>query len=375
MLKIGVIGYGKRINAMVELVLECGECKLVAIADKNVEQVQTRFPERVNGVKFYTDAEQMLESEQLDGVLVGTRCSSHARYAELVAGYGLPLFLEKPVCTTYEDLARLKALKSADERTVVSFPLRTALIVERVKEIIKSGRIGEISQVQAYNNVAYGTRYYHKWYRDVEETGGMFLQKATHDIDYVIHAAELKPKSICAMKSSKIYGGERPEGLRCADCSERDTCYETQFVEESKNDIEIYDYCAFAKDVGIEDCGSFILECEGDVQVVYTQSFIARRNAAKRGARFIGYKGTVEFDFYTGVITLYDHGADGCEEIRLEDNGSHFGGDKFLIESFIEIMRSGAPSRSPLSGGILSAEICLGARRSSEERVFVDIDG
>ena len=202
----------------------------------------------------------------------------------------------------------------------------------------------------------------------------MFLQKATHDLDYVSYVTGLSPLCVCAMKSKKIFGGKRPAGLRCKDCPEHESCPEFSFVEGCKNDIEVYDYCSFSEDVGIEDCGSIILEYETGVQGVYSQSFVTRHGAKKRGARFIGYKGTVEFDFYTGKITVYDHMNDTSETINVENGGSHFGGDKFLVNSFIEVMKHGTPSASPLSGGIISAETCLAARKSSEEHVFVKIE-
>ncbi len=126
----------------------------------------------------------MLKNEALDGVIIGTRCSTHTDFAELASKYSLPIFLEKPVCIKEDDLARLEALvPQMNDKTVVSFPLRVSNLLLKVKEIIDSGRIGKVEHVQAYNNVPYGIGYYHKWYREESVTGGMFLQKATHDLD------------------------------------------------------------------------------------------------------------------------------------------------------------------------------------------------
>ena len=60
----------------------------------------------------------MLEKEALDGVCIGTRCSTHTHYALMVASKGIPMFLEKPVCTTYEDLDRLKQILHMNDNTV-----------------------------------------------------------------------------------------------------------------------------------------------------------------------------------------------------------------------------------------------------------------
>jgi hypothetical protein len=44
-----------------------------------------------------------------------------------------------------------------------------------------------------------------------------------------------------------------------------------------------------------------------------------------------------------------------------------------MIDSYVKML-GGASSPAPLSYGILSAKLCLAARRSAEENVFVKID-
>ena len=63
---------------------------------------------------------------------------------------------------------------------MVSFPLRVSALCTTAREIIDSGVIGTVENVQAINNVPfYSGGYYHGWMRDDEETGGLWLQKAT----------------------------------------------------------------------------------------------------------------------------------------------------------------------------------------------------
>ena len=68
---------------------------------------------------------------------------------------------------------------------MVSFPLHVTCIVQEMKRLVDSGALGDVVSVQAVNNVPYGGVYYHSWYRDAALTGGLFLQKSTHDIDYI----------------------------------------------------------------------------------------------------------------------------------------------------------------------------------------------
>ena len=376
MLKIGVIGYGNRIDGIVKKLLGTQKVSLAAVMDIDNDGVKEKYLSEDKNINYYDDAQKMLNAEKLDGVLIGTRCSTHAMYTKLVSKYDIPLFLEKPVCTNYEDLYLLEKIDNLEDKCVVSFPLRVSAILEYVKEIIDLGKIGEITHIEAYNNVNYARGYYHKWYRDENETGGLFLQKATHDIDYINYLLNgLKPVCITAMKSKQVFWGDKEEGLKCKDCPEYETCTESpKNVAKNGDGFVIGEYCCFAKDTGNEDSGSMLVEYENGMHVVYTQDFVVRNKAGNRGARIIGYKGTIDFDWTTNEVNVYQHLRNIKETHVLSTNGSHYGGDAVLCENFIGVMEGKEKSKAPLSAGILSAKMCLGAKKSSEEKVFVYFD-
>ncbi len=380
MLKMGVIGCGNRITSVIKKIYEVsnGEAVVTCVCDTDIEKVKRENlkDEKYSKVRYYSDARQMLDTEKLDGVLIGTRCSTHTEYALLVAEYNLPLYLEKPVCTTYDDLERLKGIPHMEDITVVSYPLRTSKKLEFVKELVDSGKIGKIEHVQAFDNVTYARGYYHKWYRDENETGGLFLQKATHDLDYINYLlGGMKPVRLCAMKSKQIFKGDKPAGLKCADCDEASTCPESpENVIKAGDNLPKGEYCCFAVDTGNEDSGSVIIQYDSGMHVVYSQNFIVRNGASKRGARLIGYKGTIEFDWYSDEIVLYRHDENKVERFDFANAaGAHFGGDTVLAESFVAVMKGEGKSCAPLSQGIESAALCLAAKTSATEYRFVEL--
>ena len=111
MLKFGVIGYGNRIGGIVDKLIKSGEATLTAVMDPELERVKAKAMEKgYEGITFYTDAEEMLEKEQLDGVLIGTRCNLHTHYAMLVAKHNIPLFLESPSAPPRRTLLALNPL-------------------------------------------------------------------------------------------------------------------------------------------------------------------------------------------------------------------------------------------------------------------------
>ena len=127
-------------------------------------------------------------------------------------------------------------------------------------------------------------------------------------------------------------------------------------------------YCVFSKEIQIEDMGSCLIEYEQGPQLSYTQNFFTRYNAAQRGARLYGYKGTIEFDWYRNQIKVFSHTRPTVETIDFTGDMPHFGGDRELCYDFLMAMRDGTPSRSPLDAGILSALTCLWAREAADTR-------
>lgn len=387
--RIGVIGYGKRANDMFrKSMVPYGEiegndrCEIVAVTDIRPDEEIRPLLDALGyrDVHFYRTPEDMYENEQLDGVFICTRCSLHTEMAVINAKYGIPVLLEKPVATTEEDLLRLTGiLDKMNEKTVVSFPLRVSPIAIKAKEIIDSGILGTVSQVQAINNVPYARGYYHGWYRDTAETGGLFLQKATHDLDLIQYLlGEPTPTMVSAVQSHRIFKGNMPAGLTCDKCDKRDTC-----TESDKNVATYGDRyavregwnCCYEENASNHDSASILVQYENGMHAVYSQNFVARKEAGRRGVRIIGYNATLEFEFNSKCIDLFYHNENRREHIDMSVQcaTSHGGGDMMMMDAYVKML-GGAPSTTPLSLGILSARLCLAARKSAEEQIFVRID-
>jgi Predicted dehydrogenases and related proteins len=379
-MKMGIIGCGVRISWVVEPILKLGMgAQLTAVADIDLDGTKETLAKKgisTENITFYTDADEMMDKEKLDGVLIGTRCSLHAKMAAKVLARNIPLYLEKPVANNFDDLLMLKnAAEKSKSEVVVSFPLRVTPLVKTAKEIVQSGKLGTIEHVQAVNNVPYGGVYFHHWYRDQNETGGLFLQKATHDFDYINYLLGIKPTMICAMKSKQIFKGNKPEGLFCKDCDEAETCPEGPFILEKFKFEEVTgDMCCFAKDTGNEDSGSALIKYETGMHVSYTQNFFARKSAGSRGARLLGYNGTLEFDWYKDEVKVHMHNTPRVETYKMDSaKMPHGGGDNVLAYNFIKVMQGREKSISSIDAGLLSVLMCIKATVSSETDTFQKI--
>ncbi|MBE6883196.1 MAG: Gfo/Idh/MocA family oxidoreductase [Ruminococcaceae bacterium] len=380
-MKIGIIGLGSRCLGLLKTLLSIEkDIVIAAVADPAPDSVTEKLSELSLSYspKLYTEADEMLDYETLDGVFVATRCNLHAQLAIKVLKRKIPLFLEKPIATNLEDLRQLNAfVEECNDNVVVSFPLRLTSIVQKAKEIVLSGDLGDIENVNAFNDVPYGGVYYHNWYRDENTTQGLFLQKATHDFDVLNSILTPLPVEICAMTSKRIFTGDMPAGLKCDDCDRQLFCWDSKYYNETfRNDSSNGDYCAFAVDTGNEDSGSALIRYNTGMHTSYSQNFFSRKKAARRGARLYGYRGTLEFDFYAGEkVRVYDHFSGNVTDYDAPNSlGGHGGGDSALMRNFADIMRGEDISRSTLADGIKSALMCLRARESAQNSRFCKIE-
>ena len=379
-----MIGLGHRAAAMIASMQSVDpKVSVRAVADPDTESARQRLAMVGDArARVYPSADVMLEDPaDYDGVVIGTRCHLHTRMAIKVASAGLPLFLEKPVAISLEELGALREVfRGREDEVVVSFPLRHTPLFSKALEVVRSGTLGTINQIQATNNVPYGGVYFGQWYRNHDQTGGLWLQKATHDFDYINLLAGSRPVGVAAMESRRVYGGEKPHDLRCSACDETETCPESpQNLARRGDDGGMYQdsddrtdhWCAFSREIQNHDAGSALIMYENGIHASYSQNFLSRRSAYKRGATVVGYEATLEFDLAPMELRIIHHRSEKVEQLRVdgEDDG-HAGGDRILAESFLDLVKDRARPHASLRDGLLSAAMCLAARESARTKTF-----
>lgn len=385
MIRLGVVGYGSRASHIAGSAFRevCPDLRVVGVVDPDEAEVRERLPESDrDDVVFYRDLKEMVVRANLDGLFIGTRCNLHAPIGVEAAAYDIPVFLEKPVAITMEQAQALEtAFENARCPVVVSFPLRVSPLCLKTRDFLKDGAVGEPVHIAALNYVPYGHGYWERGYRDYSITGGLLLQKATHDLDYMAFLMNSPVVRVAAMGTfGRVFGGTKAAGLRCSTCDEADTCPESPENRARSGLPEAEDHlCTFSVDCGSpetgtnEDASSVLLEFASGVHGVYTQVFFSRRDAERRGAVVSGYHGTLDFDWYRNDLKYVRHFEQFSDKIVAGDGQSHFGGDYALSCDFIDIIRGKGHSRTPIETGIQSAYSCLAARESIALGKFVPV--
>ena len=356
--------------------------ELVGVLDPDEDGVRSRLSDRFSDLPFYGSLGDLNRGARPTALLIGTRCHLHTEYAIEVVDLGLPLWLEKPVSISTEQARRLEAAYAGRyDRVVVSFPLRVSPLAEMISSRIAAGAVGSPEHISATNYVKYGTVYWEQGYRDFNITGGLFLQKATHDFDYISMLMGSPIVQVAAMGNfGRVFGGNKQPGLRCSTCEDTATCLESPENRRRNGLATAEDHlCLFSSDTRTEqgtneDCSTALMRFASGAHGTYTQVFFTRRDANRRGAVVSGYGGTIEFDWTTSDYREVRHHDRFTKKGHLDKiSGGHVGGDAELINDFLALVREGKPPRADLSCGLRSVYTSLAARDSASTGRFFDV--
>jgi predicted dehydrogenase len=109
-------------------------------------------------VKRYGDYRELLERENLDGVVISTPDHWHALPAIAAANAGVGVYLQKPLTHTIpEGRALVKAVQANDVAFQTGSQQRSSLYFQRVVELVRNGRIGNVKSVEVTLPKDHGT--------------------------------------------------------------------------------------------------------------------------------------------------------------------------------------------------------------------------
>jgi len=121
--------------------------ELVAGADLN-PTLRARFSERSGCATTYEYYDQLLDAEELDGVLAFSSTAEHADIVELCAARDLPVMVEKPMAASLEQASRmLTAARKNDTVLMVNWPTAWSRPLRTAHRLAAEGAVGRIWQI------------------------------------------------------------------------------------------------------------------------------------------------------------------------------------------------------------------------------------
>mgnify|MGYP001191523268 FL=1 len=122
--------------------------QVVAVMSRSENKARS-YAERHHVRKWYTDASELIEDPDVNAVYIATPPSSHATFAIMAMSAGKPCYIEKPLAASYNDCIRINRIsEQTGVPCFVAYYRRYLPYFQKVKEIIESGTIGNVVNVQ-----------------------------------------------------------------------------------------------------------------------------------------------------------------------------------------------------------------------------------
>lgn len=389
--------------------------KVVAAADIRPEKLaQMKAMCGLTDAQCYASAEEMFAAGKLaDVMFVCTQDRQHYSHAMAALDLGYHLLLEKPFSVTIEDCKAIERKATALNRhVIVCHVLRYTVFYQKIRELIKAGKVGEVVSIQASEQVGYWHQA-HSFVRGnwgvEEKSAPMLLAKCCHDMDVLLWLTGKHCKRVSSFGSLKHFKPEyAPEGAaeRCTDgCPAADTCpynavrfymgkvregntgwpvniLTTQHDEEGVMKAlreGPYGRCVYSCGADVVDHQVVNLLLEDDVTVTFSMCGFSKQN--QRFIRVMGTHGEIVGVPEENIIRVMPFvGEEESIDVRTltNDFSGHMGGDARMLEEYFDLLMGvseGSESLTSVQSSLESHLVALAGELSRKRGgEVIDID-
>lgn len=298
------------------------EVEMVAFCNRTIEKAEAFSQQYTNGqAPVFSHHHQMFEQVPLDALIICLPPFAHSDEVEMAAERGTHVFIEKPIALTSEHGWRMvHAAEEAGIVTQVGFMNRFGEAIERLKGLINSGEAGEVGLMSAryFCNALHAP-----WWRRRDLSGGQLVEQVIHMVDLL---------RFLMGEAVSVYS--RQENL-------------------FHQDVEDYT---------VEDLSATVFGFpHGGLGVIYAT------NGAIPGRwindyRVVSRNLTVDFTDSNHATFHHTSQPDRPPEVIASDRDIHLA----EMQDFLNAIRTGGKTRTPLREGAKSLDLALAATRSAE---------
>ena len=370
--------------------------EIVAIADIDPEKVaDVAGKYNIPPEACYDSAEAMLEAPQLaDVMFITTQDKQHVSHAIPAIKKGYHLLLEKPISPDLEECRELvRVAKEHERHVIVCHVLRYTPFYTKLKELLDSGIVGDITTVAGFEYVGYAHQAHSfvrgNW-RNSVETSPMILAKCCHDMDLYLWLTGKICESVSSFGNTYLFKEEKaPAGCtkRCLDgCLVKAEClfdaekiymdspdgirnghtsWPVNVVTLNPTEASVYE----ALQTG--PYGRCVYHCDNDVvdhQIVnmnmtdgslisFTMTAFTEKTA--RESKIMGTLGEITAYMEENIIKVRPFGK---EEFVIDVNtlatdfSGHGGGDHQMVKEFLEVVSGASVMKSHMTSIEVSVE-------------------
>lgn len=385
-LKAALLGAGNRGQIYCDYALTCpDELEIVSVIDINpfkMNEAGDKYGVE-KSMRFLSLDEFIRANVECDFVVNATMDEMHYETAMALIEAGYNLVLEKPITANLEELLDIERLaKKKGVQILVCHVLRYTPFYRTIKEILDSGKIGKIINMQLNEHVWCGhfvNAYVRgKWRSEKACGSGLLLAKCCHDTDLICWLNNITNPIKVSSFGSKSFFTEKnaPEGATqyCYECPQKENCMFNAYKFQIEKDFipfytwaelnkpldeitleekveflkkDVYGQCVYKTDMDIVDRQCVSVEFENGA--IATLNMVGGTSKAGRHIHIICEYGEIVGYVEESKITLrvfdredvkyIEEIIDCSKEYERGDGDNsiagHYGGDYFLMRDAV----------------------------------------
>ncbi|MEQ8418291.1 MAG: Gfo/Idh/MocA family oxidoreductase [Imperialibacter sp.] len=262
------------------------DLEFVGLHDVNKGRMDLAKNEFAPNAKMFDNFDDMLDKTKPDLVIVTTMDSTHHEFVIKSLNKGYNVLTEKPMTT--DDVkcqAILDAERKSGKKVIVGFNYRYSTLATAIKQQLADQVAGKLTSVDFhwYLNVYHGADYFRRWHRLTENSGSLWVHKASHHFDLLNWWIDSDPIEVVAFGELEHYGKNHTEfkHTNCRPCPHKSNCKFYWDMTKSKNLMSLYadnekydgylrDGCVWKDDINIYDKMSAQIKYANGVVVNYS---------------------------------------------------------------------------------------------------------
>ncbi len=204
--KWGVIGCGGIADRRtLPGMMLCENAELIAVMDANKEAAD-RCKEKYNAKYAFDNVEELLALDEIEAVYIASPVFCHKEQAYKAADAGKHILIEKPVGLTSKEAEEITAYcDSKGIKLGVGFMMRFHAYHQKMRDLIQSGKLGEIVSARAQLTCWY-PEMENCWRQDMKLSGGgAMMDMGVHCVDLIRYITGLEVTEVAGFSGNQVF--------------------------------------------------------------------------------------------------------------------------------------------------------------------------
>jgi len=392
---VGIIGSGGRgVNCVGTRMAEMApEQKMVvkALCDRNPDRMkeakahlEKQFGDQgvETDIKMIPDYHDLIAARDVDLVMVSTPSYYHREPVLAALASGKKVYLDKPIAANLEDAIAIVEGQSKYHNTpIMGFSRRYEPSWRKAHDLLDEGVIGDLKMMQIRAVIPYW-RYFQRWHRRREWSGGALNDKSSHHYDVLNWFAQSHCEKISAFGGrTDIFQPDPNAPRRCLEC-ERECPYRHRLSRRTREQDDIgvqgnswasetevkyrADNCVYLPGADIHDHAICQLAYENGIKASLFYAIFGPKSQNGETLELVGSTGRMILTRTSAEIDLVADYGKRHEVIDCkgpEHNTSHYGADRQMVRDIRRFVDGGEPVVS-VRDGYESTRMIMATHRS-----------